>query len=227
MSYWVEDVSLDGSTAWYGPVSPRPAGATDATGGAPAPSSGGTLGGGWTGVGGQAPGESSAGGGCTVAARDPRSTMLQLVLALGLVAGVRRRKRLATLVVLYALAVAGTGLLISRTAAGAGGVSIDASATGTGASGLTFSHTMGSGPNGLLVVGVVVPITCDNLTNDAANCNACGTTCAQQLTAAFSSGLLGLWHFDEGSGTTSGDGIGEREHGDLGRRRGLDGGLRR
>ncbi len=208
VSYWVEDVGLDGSATWYGPVTPRPAGAGDATGGAPATSSGGTPGSGFTGAGGQAPAESPAAGGCTVAARDPRSTVLQLVLALGLVAGVRRRKRLAALIVLYALAVAGTGLLVSRTAAGAGGVAIDASATGTGVSGLTFSHTMGAGANGLLVVGVVVPITCDNTATDGDNCGACGTTCAQDVGASLDTGLLGLWRFDEGSGTTSADSSG-------------------
>jgi hypothetical protein len=208
VSYWVEDLGLDGSMTWYGPVSPRPAGANSATGGGPATSLGGTRGGSWTGAGGQAPAESPGAGGCTVAARDPRGTLLQLALALGLVAGVRRRKRLAALVVLYALAVAASGLLAPRNAAGAGGVSVDTSATGTGASGLTFSHTMGAGANGLLVVGVVVPITCDTTTTDAGNCGACGATCAQDVGASLSTGLLGLWRFDEGSGTTSADASG-------------------
>ena len=208
VSYWVEDVGLDGSTAWYGPVTPRPPGAAGATGGSPATSLGGAPGSGWSGAGGQAPAESAGAGGCTIAARDPRSTVLQLVLALGLVAGVRRRKRLAALVVLYALAVVATGLLVPRSAAGAGGVAIDTSATGTGASGLTFSHTMGAGANGLLVVGVVVPITCDNTATDAGNCGACGATCAQDVGASLSTGLLGLWRFDEGSGTTSADSSG-------------------
>ena len=208
VSYWVEDVGLDGSTTWYGPVTPRPAGATGATGGAPATSFGGTPGGNWSGTGGQAPAESPAAGGCTVEARDPRSTVLQLVLALGLVAGVRRRKQLGALIVLYALAVAASGLLVPRSAAGAGGVAIDTSATGTGASGFSFSHTMGAGANGLLVVGVVVPITCDDITTDGANCGACGATCAQDVAAGLATGLLGLWHFDEGSGTTSVDASG-------------------
>jgi hypothetical protein len=212
VSYWVEDVGLDGSMSWYGPVTPRPAGANGATGGAPATSFGGATaippGGNRSGAGGQAPAESAGAGGCTVAARDPRSTLLQLVLALGLVAGVRRRKRLAALVVLYALAVAASGLLSPRSAAGAGGVAVDATASGSGASGLTFSHTMGAGANGLLVVGVVVPITCDDTTTDGANCGACGTTCAQDVGASLDTGLLGLWRFDEGSGTTSADSSG-------------------
>jgi hypothetical protein len=208
VSYWVEDVGLDGSTVWYGPVTPRSASAPGGAGGAPATSLGGAPGGGWMGVGGQAPAESPAGGGCTIAARDPRGTLLQLVLALGLVAGVRRRKRLGALIVLYAVTVAASGLFSPRTAAGAGGVSIDASATGTGASGLTFSHTMGAGANGLLVVGVVVPITCDNTATDGGNCGACGATCAQDVGASLSTGLLGLWRFDEGSGTTSVDSSG-------------------
>jgi hypothetical protein len=208
VSYWVEDVGLDGSTAWYGPVTPRPPGATDATGGAPATSSGGTPGGHWPGTGGQAPAESPAAGGCTVASRDPHGALLQLVFALGLVAGVRWRKRLGALIVLYALAVAASGLLAPRSAAGAGGVAIDTSATGTGANGLTFSHTMGAGANGLLVVGVVVPITCDDINTDAGNCGACGTPCAQDVGASLSTGLLGLWRFDEGSGTTSADSSG-------------------
>ena len=189
-------------------MAPRPAGATEVSGGAPGTSWGGAPGSGWTGAGGQAPAESPAEGGCTVAARDPRGTVLQLVLALGLVAGVRRRKRLTALVVFYALAVAATGLLVSRTAAGAGGVSIDASATGTGASGLTFSHIMGAGSNGLLVVGVVVPITCDNTATDAGDCGACGATCAQDVGPSLSTGLLALWRFDEGSGSTSADSSG-------------------
>jgi hypothetical protein len=208
VSYWVEDVGLDGSMTWYGPVTPHLAGATGATGGAPATALGGAPGSNWTGAGGQAPAESPGAGGCTVAARDPRSTLLQLALALGLVAGVRRRKRLAALVVLYALAVTASGLLAPRNAAGAGGVSIDASATGTGTSGLTFSHTMGAGANGLLVVGVVVPITCDTTSTDAGNCGACGATCAQDVGASLSTGLLGLWRFDEGSGNTSADSSG-------------------
>jgi len=216
VSYWVEDVALDGSTAWYGPVTPRPAGARQATGGttgsgtggATVTSSGGAPGGSWTGAAGQAPAESPAAGGCTVAAHDPRGTLLQLVLALGLVAGVRRWKRLGALIALYALAVAASGLLAPRSAAGAGGVSVDASATGTGASGLTFSHTMGAGANGLLVVGLVVPITCDDTTMDGINCGACGATCAQDVGASLNAGLLGLWRFDEGSGTTSADSSG-------------------
>ena len=208
VSYWVEDVGLDGSVTWYGPVTPRPAGAAVGTGGAPMTSSGGTPGGSWTGTGGQAPAESPAAGGCTVAARDPRGALLQLVFALGLVAGVRWRKRLGALIVLYALAVTASGLLAPRSAAGAGGVSVDASATGSGASGLSFSHTMGAGANGLLVVGVVVPITCDDTTTDGANCGACGATCAQDVGASLSTGLLGLWRFDEGSGTTSTDSSG-------------------
>ena len=80
-----------------------------------------------------------------------------------------------------ALAVTASGLLSPRRAAGAGGVSVDASATGTGASGLTFSHTMGAGANGLLVVGVVVPITCDDHHQRRNNCGACGATCAQDV----------------------------------------------
>ncbi len=207
VSYWVEDVGLDGSATWYGPVTPQAPGAQGAAGGSGTPS-GGNPGSSWSGAGGQAPAESSPAGGCTIAARDPGGTLLQLVLALGLIAGVRRRKRLGALIVLYALAATGTGLLISRTAVGAGGVSIDASATGTGASGLTFSHTMGAGANGLLVVGVVVPITCDDTTLDAGNCGACGATCAQDISSSLASGLLGLWHFDEGSGTSSLDASG-------------------
>ncbi len=209
VSYWVEDVGLDGSATWYGPVTPRPAGATGATGGAPATSSGGTPGGNWPGTGGQAPAESPAAGGCTVAARDPRSTVLQLVLALGLVAGVRRRKGLAALVVLYALAVAVSGLLAPRSAAGAGGVAIDTSATGTGASGLTFSHTMGAGSNGLLVVGVVVPIICDDINTDAGHCGVCDTPCAPGRRSFTQHGSARpVATSTKGAGTTSADSSG-------------------
>ena len=59
-----------------------------------------------------------------------------------------------------------------------------------------------------LVVGVVIPITCDNTATDGANCGTCGATCAQDVGASLSTGLLGLWHFDEGSGTTSADSSG-------------------
>jgi hypothetical protein len=213
-SYWVEDVSIDGTPTWYGPVTPRASTTADAGGGA-----GGGGGASVVAIGtGDAPGagvgsapaqtDSTPAAGCTVAARDPRAAFVQLVLVLGLAAGLRRRGRLGLLVALCALAVGATGLLTSRPAAGAGGVSIDASATGTGASGLTFSHTMGAGANGLLVVGVVVPIQCDNTATDSGNCSACGVTCAQDISASVNSGLLALWHFDEGSGTTSADATG-------------------
>jgi hypothetical protein len=197
--YWLSDVAIDGTETWYGPVSPRGAGADAAVrlsaGGAP---------------GGAGAGESNAvpAGGCAVAARDPRSAALGLALLLGLAAGVGKGRRYRWLVALSALTVGTAGLLGSRPAAGAGGVSVDATATGTGQSGLTFSHVMAAGANGLLVVGVVVPVACDDTTSEAGNCAACGTTCPLDVGTSLASGLLGLWHFDEGSGTTSADSSG-------------------
>ena len=43
---------------------------------------------------------------------------------------------------------------------------------------------------------------------DGVNCGACGATCAQDVGASLGAGLLGLWRFDEGSGTTSVDSSG-------------------
>ena len=94
-----------------------------------------------------------------------------------------------------------------RHAGAAGGVAVDTTATATGASGLTFSHTMSAAANGLLVVAIVTPVSCTDTTTDSGSCGACGTTCALDTTS-LSSGLLDLWHFDEGSGATSFDSSG-------------------
>jgi hypothetical protein len=202
-SYWIKDVNVDGSFTWYGPVSPG-------TGGAPSPDADGN------GVGapgaGAGPAESSesapAAGGCALYARSPNVAAIQLLLVLGMVAGGRRRKHRWLAAAIYLAIIAATGIWGLRSASGAGGVAVDASATGTGANGLTFSHTMGAGSNGLLLVGVVMPVVCDNTATDGGNCGACGTTCAQDVGSSLASGLLGLWHFDEGSGTTSADASG-------------------
>jgi hypothetical protein len=204
VSYWVKDVNVDGSFTWYGPAVPAIPGAASpdaapiGAGGAPAA--------------GTPPGETGADspstGGCALVARSPGGAAIQLVLVLGLMVGIRRGKRRWVVCAIYLVAIGATGVWLPRVANGAGGVSVDSSATGTGASGLTFSHTMGAGSNGLLLVGVVMPITCNNTTTDSGSCAACGTTCAGNTTGSLASGLLGLWHFDEGTGTTSADASG-------------------
>ncbi len=205
VSYWIKDVNVDGSFTWYGPATPARSGSAS-----PDAASTGLAGGPCGGTG-SPPGESptpSGSGGSAVVARDPGAAAIQLLLVLGLVVGLRRGKRRWIVAAIYLVAVVATGVWVPRMASGAGGVSVDASATGSGASGLTFSHTMGAGSNGLLLVGVVMPISCINTASDSGNCAACGTTCAGNTTGSLSSGLLGLWHFDEGSGTTSADASG-------------------
>jgi hypothetical protein len=107
------------------------------------------------------------------------------------------------------VAVVATSVSRPRLAAAAGGITVDATATATGLSGLTFSHTMGTSANGLLLVGVVIPITCNNtMGTDGGNCGMCGSTCASYTASGLASGLLGLWHLNEGSGSTSADASG-------------------
>jgi Concanavalin A-like lectin/glucanases superfamily len=206
VSYWIKDVDVDGSFTWYGQARP-------ATPGSTSPDAAWSAGGA-TGTGRAPAAESSAGagtpptGGCALVARGPSGAAVQLLLVLGLIAGGRRRKHRFAVAAIYLVAIVAAGIWLPRTARGAGGVAVDASATGTGASGLSFSHTMGAGANGLLLVGVVMPVTCANTTNDSGNCAACGSTCAGNTTGSVASGLLGLWHLDEGAGTTSADASG-------------------
>src|SRR5450432_133148 len=205
VAYWIKDVNVDGSFTWYGPAIPDTAGSSGpdaaSNGGAGAPGGGNPPG--------EIAGDAPATGGCALVAHNPDGAVIQLLLVLGLFAGIRRGKRRWVVGAIYLVAIVATGVWVPRIAHGAGGVSVDSSATGSGASGLTFAHTMGAGSNGLLLVGVVMPIVCDNTSNDSGNCNACGTTCAGNTnTGTLGSGLLGLWHFDEGSGTTSADASG-------------------
>ena len=199
VSYWLEDVAVDGGSTWYGPAVAMAGGGltTDAGVGVPG-------------------GEDASDGagladrqtGCAVGDAGGGRALLNLALVLGLFAtGVRGRRRWL-LVGVYIVAALTAGLVGQRRAAGAGGVGGDATATGTGASGLTFSHTMGTGANGLLLVGVVVPIQCATTTTDGGNCGACGATCSIYTTSAVDTGLIGSWHFNEGSGTTSADASG-------------------
>ncbi|HZL20356.1 MAG TPA: LamG-like jellyroll fold domain-containing protein, partial [Polyangia bacterium] len=207
VSYWIKDVNVDGSFVWYGPASPASPGGVAIDG-----SAGGGGGAAGTPVGRTAPGETSGDststGGCALVARDPNGAIIQLLLVLGLIAGTRRGKRRWPTAAVYVLAMLAAGLLIPRLSKGSGDVAVDATATGTGASGLTFAHTMGTGANGLILVGVVMPIVCDTTATDAGNCGACGTTCAGNTGGTLASGLLGLWHFDEGAGTTTVDSSG-------------------
>jgi hypothetical protein len=225
VSYWLEEVDQHGGTKWYGPASPVPPPAETepvATPVMPRPD-GSTDGfvplGGFAGTGGGGPvaGLSEAQGGCVIGSRAPNLDAARMLVLLGVGLSARRRKGRRGWV-LPALLVA---LLIATTFVGqheagaAGGVTVDATATGTGASGLTFSHTMGTGSNGLLVVGVVMPIACVNTTTDQGSCGACGATCSLD-TSGLSSGLIGLWHFNEGTGTTSADSSGTGSTASLG-----------
>ena len=189
VSYWLEDVNVDGSSTWYGPAM--------AVAGAAPPN--GSIDGGDRDV--------PAAGGCVVMTT-PRGGAVQLVLVLALTVGLRRGRRRWPIVALYLVAALGAGLSRPGPASAAGGIAVDASATGTGMSGLTFSHTMGAGANGLLIVGVVVPIVCDTTATDGGNCGVCGTTCPNYTAAGLASGLLGHWRFDEGVGSTSADASG-------------------
>jgi hypothetical protein len=198
-TYWLKDVKTDGSFSWSGPVVPRAEGTRSPTPVFQRPDA-------------AAPGSPAAGasasggeGGCALLDRAPRGGGLQVILVLGLVAGVRRRKHRLASGLFFLAALLSTELWTARPAVATGGVSIDATASGTGAIDLTFAHTMGAGANGLLVVGVVVPISCPSTATDASNCGGCGMTCAVSVASSINSGLLGLWHFSEGAGATSVD----------------------
>jgi hypothetical protein len=232
VSYWVQEVWQDGSVKWYGPANPMvPATTPDTTpdptastidagatsdasltsGPLTLPSSTGAGGAAASGAAAESSppstGLNGAQGGCAIVSHGRPLTGLRLFLALGLVASTRWKRRRWIGPAFFAAMLVASGLWHPRQAAATGGVSVDATATATGANGLTFSHTMGSGANGLLLVGVITPIQCTTTTTDGANCGTCGTTCASD-TASLSSGLLGLWHFDEGTGTTSADSSG-------------------
>jgi hypothetical protein len=214
VSYWIKDLNVDGSFVWYGPAVPSTPGAVAIDGSAQ-----GGFGGAGPSTGPTAPGETGGNttpaGGCAVVARDPSGAMIQLFLVLGLIAGTRRGKRRWLTGAIYVLAIVATGILIPHISRGANDVAVDSSATGSGASGLTFAHTMGTGANGIILVGVVTPIVCDTTTTDAGNCGACGTTCAGNTGGTLANGLLGLWHFDDGSGTTTLDGSGNNNTANL------------
>jgi hypothetical protein len=206
VSYWLKDVKVDGSFTWIGPASPISLGAA-APGQAPVPvqSADGGAASAATGKGAIDDGL----GGCALADHARGRAGLQLLFVLGMIVSARRRKHRLIVAALFLAGGIATNLGRPGPVAAAGGVSIDASATATGASGLTFSHTMGAGSNGLIVVGVVVPIICQTTsTTDSGNCGACGNTCAVSVASSIDVGLLGLWHFSEGSGTTSVDSSG-------------------
>ncbi|HEY2729044.1 MAG TPA: LamG-like jellyroll fold domain-containing protein, partial [Polyangia bacterium] len=204
VSYWLKDVNLDGSFKWYGPASPIAVGdSTPAQ--APVPTIQGADGGAATAW--KAKGEADDSmGGCALVDHSRGRTGLQIVLLLGMIASAHRRKHRLIVAALFFAGAVATNLGLPRPAAAAGGVSVDATATGTGASGLTFAHTMGAGSNGLIVVGVVVPVICQTTATDSGNCGGCGTTCPLSIASSIDSGLLGLWHLNEGSGATSADG---------------------
>jgi hypothetical protein len=206
VSYWLKDVNLDGSFTWYGPASPIALGdSTPAQ--PPVPTVQGADGGAasaW-----KAKGEANdTMGGCALVDHGHRRTGLQIVLLVGMIASARRRKHRLIIAALFFAGAVAANLGLPRPAAAAGGVSVDATATGTGASGLTFAHTMGAGSNGLIVVGVVVPVICQTTATDSGNCNACGNTCPLSIASSIDSGLLGRWHLDEGAGATSADSSG-------------------
>jgi hypothetical protein len=183
---------------------------------------GGFAGGGWGGAGVTQPqlvsapahasstSTSGSQGGCTIVTQGRPVQGLRLILALGLIVSTRARRRRWIPLAFFAALLLATGLWEPRRARATGGVSVDATATATGATGLTFSHTMGAGTNGLLVVGVVTPIYCTNEATDGVDCGGCGTTCGVDTTglSSIQGNLVGLWHFDEGSGTTSADSSG-------------------
>jgi hypothetical protein len=224
VSYWLAETKQDGSTLWYGPASPVPpvatppappsSAATPDGGIAPTPTVTGAAGlGGFTGPAGFAgtPGSpestSAPQSGCTIVAPGDSLGGLRLFLLAGVVWSTRRRRRGWVLPALFLAVLFASSLWAPRRAAATGGVSVDATATAHGASGLTFAHVMGAGSNGLLVVGVVTPIVCTNTTADSGNCGACGATCSLD-TSSLSTGLLSLWHLDEGTGTTTVDSSG-------------------
>jgi hypothetical protein len=212
VSYWLEEVDQNGSSKWYGPASPVPppaetpapaprASTPDASADAFSPAAPGS-------------GASHASGlepqgGCVIGTRAPNLDVARMLVLLGVGLSARRRgrKRAWALPALLVALLIATTFVGTHDAGAAGGVTPDATATGTGASGLTFSHTMGSGSNGLLVVAVAMPIQCITTTTDSGSCGACGTTCGLDTTAV-DSGLIGLWHFSEGSGSTSADSSG-------------------
>ncbi|MDB4981974.1 MAG: LamG domain protein, partial [Myxococcales bacterium] len=203
MTYWLKDVKSDGSFRWSGPAIPSAPGAmaqspiipqaSAVDAGASRPPAGSTT---------------MGQGGCALLDHAPPGRGLQVILMLGLVASVRRRKHRLAMSALFLAALLSTQLWTAPSATAAGGVSVDATATGTGAIDLTFAHTMGAGANGLLVVGVVVSIGCPATATDAGNCGGCGLTCSSSVAPSLDSGLLGLWHFAEGTGATSLDSSG-------------------
>jgi Concanavalin A-like lectin/glucanases superfamily len=206
VSYWLKDIKVDGSFTWIGPATPMALGATTQVQ-APVPVQGadGGVASQW-----KAKGEVDDGlGGCALADHSRGRAGLQLLFVLGMIVSARRRKHRLIVAALFLAGGIATNLGMPGPVAAAGGVSIDASATATGTSVLTFSHTMGAGSNGLIVVGVVVPIICQTTsTTDSGNCGACGNTCSASIASSIDVGLLGLWHFSEGSGTTSVDSSG-------------------
>ncbi len=52
------------------------------------------------------------------------------------------------------------------------------------------------------------PGYCADTTSDNHNCGTCGNTCTTTTCLSCTQGYVGLWHFDEGSGTTSTDSSG-------------------
>ena len=207
VSYWLKDVNVDGSFTWYGPASPIALGATTAAR-PPAPVQGVQGFDGGQAAQGMGPGLANDGmGGCALGDHRGRAG-LQVLFVLGMIVGARRRRHRLLVAALFLAGAVAANLATPRSVEAAGGVAVDATATGTGASGLTFAHTMGAGSNGLIVVGVVVPIICQTTASDPGNCGMCGNSCAQSTTSALDTGLLGLWHLSEGSGATSADSSG-------------------
>jgi hypothetical protein len=214
VAYWLKDLKVDGSFTWVGPAVPMAVGVT-APAAAPAPTLSSADGGDpsqWRGASQADP----ALGGCAFIDHTPGRGGLQIVLVLGMIAGARRRRHRLLAAGLFFAAIVVSHLVGPGRVAAAGGATPDATATATGFSGLTFAHVMGAGSNGLLLVGVVTPVICQTTATDSGNCGGCGSTCPLSIASSIDSGLLGLWHFSEGSGATSADASGNGNTATLG-----------
>ncbi len=173
VAYWLKDVKLDGTFTWHGPVSPlsnsdKMSDNSDGSADASADSS-------------VDPTPLAGAGGCAFIPRTPIGGLIELITVAGLIAlGGRRRGGRGQRFVHALIAIFAVHLCLSGVAIGTGGVSVDATASGSGVSGLSFSHTVGGGTNRVLVVGVVIPIVCADVTSDANHCGSCTQACSTQ-----------------------------------------------
>ncbi len=217
-TFWLKDVKLDGSYAWYGPAQALASSTANESTGADASKADGTPDLSAPTILPAGPSTTPKAAGCNFIARTPVGGLIELALLLGWMAICRRflsrRGKWGTSAVL-AFGILGTNLWMSHSAEATGGVGYDTSATGTGVSGLTFAHTMSGAANGLLVVGVVTPVNCATTSTDGGNCGSCGSTCPLVVPSSLGSGLLGLWHLDDGSGTSFADSSGNANTGTL------------